>query len=261
MNSKLKISKKVFTLLLIIAALIWASGGIELSITRLIRGIPEFFEFIMDMFPPNLEQEFLLNSLGALRETIQIAILGTSIGFAIVMPLSLSASKNIGPKYGREISRGFLNVIRSIPSILWALMFVVAVGLGPFSGVLAVSAYSIGFLGKLLYEGFEDIDMKQLNAIKSAGATKLQTVRYGVIPQATPMIISHTLYMFEYNVRASAIVGIVGAGGIGRELETYLQLRLYSNVGTLLLLLIISVLIIDFASAQIRTRYLQNGNQ
>jgi phosphonate transport system permease protein len=237
----------------IVVVHIWAALGTEFSFGKLISGVPRFFELASGMVPPDVG--VLEVSAMAIVETIQIAILGTTLGFSMALVLGILSAGNIAPQGARVVCRFILNLIRTIPAIIWALLFVAAVGLGPFPGVLGVAMYSTGFLGKLLYEGFETVDKEQVDAIKATGASRLQTIRFGVFPQALPMIFSHLLYMFEYNVRASAIVGLVGAGGVGFYLMIYTSMFQWSKVGMVLLLLLITVIVIDWISGRIRAKF------
>lgn len=250
MNSRR--SLLVILVLGIVAVHVWAALGTEFGFGRLISGIPRFFDHASRMVPPDIG--VLEVAARALVETLQIAILGTAIGFSVALVLSMLSARNIAPRVIGVMGRFILNLIRTIPTIIWALLFVVAVGLGPFAGVLGVAMYSTGFLGKLLYESFETVDERQIDAIKATGASRLQTVRFGVLPQAFALIVSHLLYMFEYNVRASAIVGLVGAGGIGFYLMIYTDMLQWDKVGMLLSLLLITVMVIDWVSGRIRAR-------
>ena len=145
--------------------------------------------------------------------------------------------------------------MRTIPSIIWGLFFVAIVGLGPFPGVLALTFYATGYLGKFFYEGIESIDLKPLVALRTTGASRLHVFRYGVFPQVLPLLTSYTIYMFEYNVRAASILGVVGAGGVGFYLYSYINNFTYTKAATTLLMLLALVTVIDTASSRIRAKF------
>jgi phosphonate transport system permease protein len=147
-----------------------------------------------------------------------------------------------------------LNVFRAVDTLVYALFFVAAVGLGPFPGVLAVVAYTTTVLAKLYSEAIEAIDPGPVEAVAATGATALQVLRWGVLPQLVPQFLSFTLYRFETNIRAAAILGFVGAGGIGFYIQTYLRMRNYPAASAVLLVLVVLVMLVDFASSRIRAR-------
>jgi phosphonate transport system permease protein len=203
------------------------------------------------MFPPNLDA---LDELWpALLETIEIAFVGTVIGLALALPLALAASRGLAPAWLAAPVRLVLAAVRTIPSILWALIFVVAVGLGPAAGALGVALYTAGFLGKNLYEMFEGADPEVVEAVRGAGASRLQLARWAIIPESTNGLVSQLLFMYEYNVRASSILGFVGAGGIGFYISGYMELLDYQSLLTALLLTLAAVLVIERLSAWLRS--------
>jgi len=242
----------ILILVAIVAVHVWAAAGTEFSLEKLVSGIPRFFKLASRMAPPDLG--VLDISAKAMVETVQIAVLGTTLGFFLALVLGVFSARTLALRRVQIACRFILNVIRTVPVIIWALLFVAAVGLGPFPGVLGVAMYSTGFLGKLLYESFETIDKEQVDAIRATGAGRLQVIRYGVLPQAIPIIVNHLLYMFEYNVRASAIVGLVGAGGVGFYIMMYVGMFQWDKVGMILLVLLITVIAIDWVSERIRAR-------
>jgi phosphonate transport system permease protein len=147
-------------------------------------------------------------------------------------------------------------VVRTIPSLLWAIVFIIMVGLGPLAGVLGLAFYTLGYLGKLFYEALEAVDPEVVEAVRSTGASRAQLARHAVLPEAAHALLSQTLFVFEYNVRASSILGLVGAGGIGFYLLRYLQLLEYQALATALLLLLVAVLAIEALGQQLRRRFL-----
>ena len=221
---------------------------------RLGRGARNLGEFAGSLFPP--DPASLPTLAGAMVETLEMAFVGTVIGMALALPLALLASPVLfGPAVTGPVKL-VLAMVRTVPSLFWAIVFVVAVGLGPAAGALAVALYSLGYLGKLLYETFDAVDPEVIEAIRGVGASRLQLARYAVLPEAANGIVAQVLFMFEYNVRASSIMGFVGAGGIGYYLLGYIQLLRYDLLLTALLVTLVVVIAIDRASALIRRLYL-----
>jgi phosphonate transport system permease protein len=190
--------------------------------------------------------------LVALVETLQMTLLGTTLAVLISWPMAALAARNTGPRWLRPAMRFLLNAIRSVPSILWALLFVAAVGLGVVAGILALVFYSIGYLTKFYYESFEAVDPGPPDALREIGASGLQRFFHAVWPAAKAAVLSSSLFMLEYNVRAASVLGIVGAGGIGYELKLQVDYRNFHVVGAIVLLLIVVVLILDAISSRVR---------
>ena len=221
---------------------------------RLGRGVRNLGEFAGSLFPP--DPASLPTLTGAMIETLEMAFVGTVLGTVMALPLALLASPVLfGPATTGTVKL-LLAVVRTVPSLFWAIVFVVAVGLGPAAGALAVALYSLGYLGKLLYETFDAVDPEVIEAIRGVGASRLQLARYAVLPEAANGIVAQVLFMFEYNVRASSIMGFVGAGGIGYYLLGYIQLLRYDLLLTALLVTLVVVIAIDRVSALIRRVYL-----
>jgi phosphonate transport system permease protein len=218
----------------------------------MVEGMPYMADFLRRMFPPDFS---VLGSAcrGALQ-TLQIAVVGTAVAALAALPLGFLAARNVAPAWLFYGVRSLLNALRAIDTLVYALFFVAAVGLGPFPGVLAVVAYTTMILAKLYSEAIEAIDPGPVEAVTAAGATRLQVLRFGVVPQLLPLFISFTLYRFETNIRAAAILGFVGAGGIGFYIQTYLRMLNYPAASTVLLVLIALVMAVDFASSRIRQR-------
>ena len=243
----------VGALLLVLLILAVADVGL-LDAGRLARGVRNVGEFVAALFPP--DPSSLPTLLEAMLETIEIAFVGTAIGFALALPLSLAASPVLfGPRVTAPV-KVVLAAVRTVPSLFWAIVFVVAVGLGPGAGALGVALYSLGYLGKLLYETFDGVDPEVIEAVRSVGASRSQLARYAIIPEAANGILAQLLFMFEYNVRASSIMGFVGAGGIGYFILVYLQLLRYDLLLTALLLTLVVVVVIDRASTVVRRMFL-----
>jgi phosphonate transport system permease protein len=204
------------------------------------------------MVPPDLA--VLRPALRGALATFEIAFLGTAVAAVMAVPLGFLSARNVVPSRVYYPVRVGLNVFRSIDTLVYALLFVAAVGLGPFPGVLAVVAYTTTSLAKLYSESLEGIEPGPVDAIRATGATRLQVLRFGVLPQVLPLFSSYVLYRLETNVRAATILGFVGAGGIGFYLQTYLRVLDYPAASTVLLVTVAMVMAVDFLSARIRAR-------
>ncbi|MBI4529776.1 MAG: phosphonate ABC transporter, permease protein PhnE [Deltaproteobacteria bacterium] len=236
------------------------------------EGREHLWKFVRGMFPPELSMDFLSLMLRPTLETIQISAMGTVIAVTIGFPLGVLATRTFsvgGVLNEAEIkgsssrlairlliystARGMLSLFRSIPEFVWAFMFVRAVGLGPFPGVLAIGVAYGGMLGKVYSEIFEGVNERPLEALQSTGANKLQIFFYGWLPQVLPNVVSYTLYRWECAVRASAILGLVGAGGLGQQIEISMRMFNFHEVLTLLGILFLLVAVVDIISAKVRT--------
>jgi phosphonate transport system permease protein len=222
----------------------------EVSLLKLQRGLPWMADFIVRMFPPDFS--VLASALRGALQTLEIAVIGTTLAALLALPLGFLSARNIAPPKVFYGVRGVLNLFRSIDTMVYALFFVAAVGLGPFPGVMAVVVYTAMSLAKLYSEAIEGIDTGPVEAITATGASRLQILRYGVIPQIIPLFISYILYRLETNIRAAAILGFVGAGGIGFYIQTYLRMMNYRAAACVLLILVVMVMAVDLASSQIR---------
>ncbi len=202
--------------------------------------------------PEGLIEHFVL-------ETIYIAIIGTFFGTLIAIPTSFLAARNLMRRnpLGTAVYfgvRALMSVIRSVPTIFWGLLFVTAISIGPFPGVLAVSLFSFGLMSKLFSEAIEAIDWGQVEALMATGANPFQVVVHGVVPQVTPYMIAHLLYTFEVNVHSATILGIIGAGGVGFLLNQFIETFDYPSTAMLLIVVIPMTMVIDYSSAAIRNR-------
>ncbi len=228
-------------------------------------------KFVRGAFPPEVSRDFLGLMVRPALETVQISVMGTAIAVLIGVPLGLLATSSLTwrgilhertSRVGRwvagfvpyAVSRAVLSVLRSIPEYVWAFMFVRAVGLGPFPGVLAIGVAYGGMLGKVYSEILENMSPRPLETLHAAGASKLGVVLYGLVPQALPNIIAYTLYRWECAIRASAILGFVGAGGLGQQIELSMRMFQFNEVLTLLAVLFVLVATVDFISGRIRAR-------
>ena len=203
-----------------------------------------------------IEPKLFETALLSMFETIQMAFIGTIVGVVIALPLSMFAARNLNSKWVYVPIRVILAAIRTFPSILWAILFVIMVGLGTFAGVLAIIMYTIGFVSKLQYESIETVDADPVDAISSIGVSKWQLIRFVVLPESAPHLLSQILYMFDYNVRQSSILGLVGAGGIGFYIINYIKFFEYGKAMVFMLVVLAAVLFIDWISVKIRDKYI-----
>jgi phosphonate transport system permease protein len=184
--------------------------------------------------------------------TLEIALWGTALAVILAVPCGLASSANIAPVWVYQPMRRLMDATRAINEMVFALLFVVAVGLGPFAGVLALFVHTTGILAKLFSEAVEAIDPHPVEGIRATGATPLAEIVFGVLPQVMPLWISYTLYRFESNVRSAAVVGIVGAGGIGALLWDVIRGFQYAQTMAIMIMIIVTVSVLDLISARIR---------
>lgn len=243
--------KKASTIILMLAIL-WASAiKTDASFSDLITGFPEMGKLVRDMIPPDLS--YLPKIIDPMAETIRMAIIGTTFGAILAIPFSLIAAKNIFKiQVLNSIARFFMGLIRTIPDLLFASIFVAIFGLGPLAGTLALTFFSFGLISKLTYECIETIDLGPLEAMTAVGANKLQWIHLGVIAQILPQFIGYLLYTLEINIRAAAVLGLVGAGGIGLYIDRTLGLFKYRQTSTIILVTLVFVVAIDILSSKIR---------
>jgi phosphonate transport system permease protein len=241
-------------LMLIVALGIFAFGLVDLnfSLTRLITGTQQLGWITLMMLPPNPGTSLPLY-LKALGETLSIALLGTTLAALVALPISLLAARNIIPSnLIRFPVRRFLDTIRGVDVLIWALVWINVVGLGPFAGVLAIAVSDCGALGKLFSEAIEAADRKQVEGIRASGGSALHEIRFGLMPQVLPVIAGQVLYFIESNTRSATIIGIVGAGGIGLQLAEQIRVLEWQKVSFLILMILIAVAAIDWISGKLR---------
>ena len=234
--------------ILLLLAASWK--GADMRPLELLRDSGNMAKYASEFFPPNFAdwkmyvQEMLV--------TLQIAVWGTALAVVSAIPLGLLTSSNITPWWIHQPVRRVLDAFRAINEMVFAMLFVVAVGLGPFAGVLALWIHTAGTLAKLFSEAVEAIDPQPVEGIRSTGASALHEIVYGVIPQVMPLWISYTLYRFEANVRSASVVGMVGAGGIGVVLWEIIRGFQYAETAAVMIIIIVTVSLIDLVSARIR---------
>ncbi|MFQ5946219.1 MAG: PhnE/PtxC family ABC transporter permease [Anaerolineae bacterium] len=259
----------------LVVVLLWSARMADVDLGALVdsQARANFLRFFAGAFPPDLSSDFLRFLVKPTLETIQISIVGTVIAVAIGFPLSLLGTATLayrGILHDREVdgapsrwwsrflpyaaSRGLLSMFRSIPEFVWAFMFVKAVGLGPFPGVLAIGVAYGGMIGKVYSEILEAVDPQPVEALQGTGASRWQILTYGLLPQAYPNFVSYTLYRWECAIRASAVLGLVGAGGLGQQIEISMRMFDFHQVFTLVIILFVLVASVDWLSARIRRR-------
>lgn len=252
---------------------LWSYRGSEVDMGLLFsaEGGGALFEYAARLFPPDLSRKTVADAAAGAWETFAISLMGTLLAAVIALSLVFFGSRNLayaGLLYEMETRRGLvllrrvpylaaravLNLLRTVPEMLWALVFVFLVGLGPFPGVLALGVHTGGVLGKLFAEVLEDVDLQPVESLQSTGAGKLQILFYGILPQALPQFVSYTLYRWEVNIRVAAVLGFVGAGGLGQRIHIAISLFHEQQLLTLLMVLYVLVTGVDYLSAYLRRR-------
>jgi phosphonate transport system permease protein len=240
--------------MMLAAFVIFAFGLVHLGFSpaRMLAGLHQLGWITMMMVPPDPGSSLPLY-LTALGETLSIALLGTTLAAVFALPVSLLAAKNIAPSnIVRFPVRRFLDSIRGIDTLIWALVWINVVGLGPFAGVLAIAVSDFGAFGKLFSEAIEAADRKQVEGIRASGGNALHEIRFGLMPQVLPVIAGQMLYFFESNTRSATIIGIVGAGGIGLQLAEQIRVLEWQHVSFLILMILAAVAAIDWISSKLR---------
>jgi phosphonate transport system permease protein len=243
-----------FWTLLAIALLMASAYTAEVDLPQLWQRLPTVGDWLQRLFPPDFSE--LPSFLTALWETLAIAIIGTVSAMVVALPLALVVARNLTPLgWLATPLRGLLNLLRGIDTAIFALFFVSIVGLGPFAGVLGVAFHTTGSMAKLYAEVLESLPPEPIEAVNATGSDPWRTFAFAVWPEALPGLMGISLYLWEFNVRSSVILGIVGAGGIGYELMVSLKLLDFSRLATILLLILAMVSAIDGLSAYLRQRF------
>jgi phosphonate transport system permease protein len=255
------------------AAIVWSLRGTGVDLGALLgrEGLGQMAVYVQKLFPPDLSARTLREAVAGAAETFAISVVGTCLAVAIALPMSFLATRTIlwsGILYAREdlgwrrhprvalyvAAKSALNVLRTIPEIVWALIFVFAVGLGPFPGALALGFHTGGVLGKLFGEVLEDVDPQPLETLQAGGASRTAVLLYGILPQAWPQFLAYALYRWEVNIRAAAVLGFVGAGGLGQRIHIAISLFLEHQLLTLILAIYLMVTLVDALSGWLRRR-------
>jgi phosphonate transport system permease protein len=256
----------------IVALIAWSAVGTGTDPRVFLYGDAwvQMASFVAGLFPPDLSARFLRSTLWSGVETLALSLMGTVLAVLIALPLGILSARTMfidlhadvdhKPPWSVRLLRALpywsstlgLNLLRSIPELFWALIFILAVGLGPFAGVLALGFHTGGVLGKLFSEVIEDVNPQPIEALQATGASTAVVLAYGIFPLALPQLVSYTLYRWEVNIRAAAIIGVVGAGGIGRDIYVAISLFHYQQLSTLLLMTLVIVTLVDYLSAWVR---------
>jgi phosphonate transport system permease protein len=235
------------------ALVTWSLLDIDVKWSRLLDAPADMWTLGRVMFT-NMEASKIPDLVGAMWESIAIAWLGTLIAAVFAVPMSFLAAENLVGRPVAWMMRQIFNVLRAVPEIILALAFIPLFGLTPMAGVMAIGVGSIGTLGKLFYEVIEGIQRGPIEAADAVGASRLQRLRWGVLPQVTPEIASFLLYRFEVNIRASAVLGLIGAGGIGSDLAEALKFKDYGTAGLGFIIVVVGTIMVDTVSGAVRRR-------
>ena len=245
---KASIGKQLLWALLVLLLASWK--GADMRPLELLRDSGNMKTYAASFFPPDFSDWRIY--LQELLVTLQIALWGTVLAVICAVPLGLLCAENIAPTWVRQPVRRIMDAARAINEMVFAMLFVVAVGLGPFAGVLALFVHTTGILAKLFSEAVEAIDPQPVEGIRATGAHVVEEIVFGVLPQVMPLWISYALYRFESNVRSATVVGMVGAGGIGVILWEVIRGFQYAQTCTVLLMIVVTVIVIDLLSSRLR---------
>lgn len=225
----------------------------DLSPDRLARGVPALVDFLFRAVPPDPGR--LPNVIAATVETFEMALIGTALGAAISLPVSLLAARNTSPHPAvYYAARGVISFLRSVPDLVWGLVFVIAVGLGPVAGICAITVDAVGFCGRFFAERVEELDAGPVKALRATGASPYGVIAGAIVPAAFPSFVATVLFALEGATRSAVVLGLVGAGGIGVELATSMQTFQYQQALTVILIIFVVVLVVERTSAAIRRR-------
>jgi phosphonate transport system permease protein len=248
-----KLIIQVGAAILAVAVLYWSAAATNVSLIAFVQGIPAILDYLGRMFPP--DWGYTPSIIAPTIETVQIAIWGTVLGVLLAIPLGLVAARNIAPHpiiFGT--ARLILNGLRGVSELVFALIFVSAVGLGPFPGILALALHNAGMLGKFYAEAIEAVDPGPVEALQASGAGWLQTIIYAIVPQVTPHFVTYNLYRFEVSIRSATVLGLVGAGGIGFHLISSIRLFDYQTTAMVLIIIILLVVVTDHVGNFLRKK-------
>ena len=236
--------------------ILWLSAvRIKLSLTNIISGAPNMADFFGRMVPPELS--YLKFLVAPTIETVQIAVWGTVTAVIASAPLALLAARNTAPHaIVYFVTRIFLNLLRSINELIYALLLVSAVGLGPFPGVLAIALHATGMLAKFVAEEIEHVNRGPVEALQAAGAGRMQTIMFGIVPQILPAVVGYILYRFDVSIRSATVLGLVGAGGLGFSLITTMKMFKYHETAACIIVIILLISAADWISGRLQKKIL-----
>ncbi len=245
-----------FVLLVAFAALVIASmGDVAPSIGQLADGAPNMVRLLDRMLPPNTEPEFLERVGLRIIETFQIALVGAVIGIILSLPIAWLAARGVSPiGYGGYLFKALVSLLRTVPDLVWALVFVATIGLGAVAGTMTIIVDTIGFCGRFFAEAMEDADKEPQEALSAIGANRASILFGAILPDAAPSMVNSSLFALEKAVRSSVVLGLVGAGGIGQELEAAFDLFQYQNASTIILVIFLIVLAMEYLTDRLRAR-------
>lgn len=232
---------------------LYALNALDISVPRVISGLGIGAKFIGDMFPPNFSRYELL--IGDMIETLQISIISSFLGIALSLPVGLFSARNLMPAWVTWPTRIIIIVCRSFHPVIFAILFVKAVGFGALAGILTLIFSSIGFIGKLFSEAIEEISLKQVEAVRATGAPFMSVLTFAVLPQVLNRFIGFALYQTDANLRNSTMIGIVGAGGIGGTLASAFQRFDYDFVSAILIAIIVVIMVAEYLSVKVKMMY------
>ena len=238
----------------LLVAMVWSISGLDVTLDRLLGAPSDAWAILRQMIPPAFARVAARGAVGKVFESVYIAWIGTVIGAVLSLPLAFMAAHNVAPIWIRVPIRQLFNAIRAVPELILAVILIPITGLGPWAGTLAIGIHSIGTLGKWATESIESIDSGPIEAVESTGGRWVSSMRWAVFPQVMSTISSYWLFRFEINVRASAVLGMIGAGGVGSELVSHLVFRDFPAASAVLVLTVGVVLTIDTISASVRRR-------
>jgi phosphonate transport system permease protein len=238
----------------VIAILVWSWRGAQMAPGDLVKYSGNMATLARDFFPPDFSN--WRDAVDEMILTIQIAVWGTGLAIVCAIPCGLMCASNIAPWWVAQPTRRLMDVFRSINELVFAMLFVVAVGLGPFAGVLALWVHTTGVLAKLFAEAVEAIDPRPVEGIRATGARGLDEIAYGVIPQVMPLWVSYSLYRFESNVRSASVIGLVGAGGIGQMLWEIIRAFRFQETCAVIIIIVVTVTLIDTGSQRLRRLFI-----
>ncbi|MGH8103004.1 MAG: phosphonate ABC transporter, permease protein PhnE [bacterium] len=243
----------------VVVLFVYGAQLTEFNPVTLAKGLPSLWNLVKEFIRPDLSAAWVRTALAGMGLTLVMAALGTAVAVVISFPLSFLGARNVVGNHpaGRAVYwfvRGIFNLFRTLDTMVLAIVFVAAVGIGAFPGVLAIIVHSIGYLGKLFSEAIEEADAGIIEAVEATGASPLQVIRFGILPQVSPYFLGFTLFRMDANVRMSTVLGLVGAGGIGYYLREQIQLFEYAKAGTILWEIGLVVAAFDALSAYVRHR-------
>lgn len=269
-------TRNIGALLILLVILYWSGKGAKVNFVELFgpEGRSNMWRFVSGLFPPDLSLDFLVSLIVPALETIQMALLGVALAFVMALPLAFLATRTLSsgqtPGVGflskyllghlpYVVARNILNFMRTVPELIWALVFITAVGLGSFAGVLALAVHGTGLLGKLYSESMEAVNPYPVEAVRALGGNRFKVAAFAVLPQSFSSFVSLTLYQWECNIRTATILGFVGAGGIGSRIDIAMRLFQYNQVLTLIAAVFLMVFLVDNLSSLLRKAVIPAG--